>query len=385
MPDRAPLRVLVLDAFHGGSHRQFVERWRAHSRHALTVLALPGHHWKWRMRHAAVHFAEQLAARSRERWDMVFCTDMLNLAELVGLAPARVAAPPRVVYFHENQLTFPVARPDARDLHFGFSNFTTCLAADEVWFNSAYHRGEFLAALREFAARMPDFRPTAAVERVAARARVRSPGIDAPAVARVEPRPPGPLRIVWPHRWEYDKGPALLFAALRRLVDRGVEFRVSVIGQTFRSAPPEFAAARTWLSHHVDRWGYQARREDYARALAEADVVLSTADHEFFGIAMLEAVAAGCVPLAPARLAYPETLGPVDGARARFFYDPDGGALELAARLEALADAVARGDALWPLGVAPGELVARYRWPRVAADMDDAIAALVSARASDER
>ncbi len=372
----------MLDAFHGGSHRQFVERWRAHSRHHLHVLALPGHHWKWRMRHAAIEFAERLqdAVAAGETWDALVCTDMLNLAEFSGLAPAPVAALPRVVYFHENQLTFPVARPDARDLHFGFSNFTTCLAADEVWFNSEYHRREFLGALRAFVARMPDHRPLAAVERVAARARVHSPGIDsvsASGAGRPRERAPGPLRIVWPHRWEYDKGPELLFAALRLLFDRGVEFRVSVIGQTFRRVPEVFARARGWLLERVDRWGFQERREDYDAALRDADVVLSTAEHEFFGIAVLEAVAAGCVPLVPARLAYPETLGPVDAndGRASFFHD--GAPEDLAARLERLAGLVAQGAPLWPTGLVSSDLVERYRWPQVARAMDDGLARLV--------
>ena len=36
--------------------------------------------------------------------------------------------------------------------------------------------------------------------------------------------------------------------------------------------------------------------------------MLSTARHEFFGIAVAEALRAGCLPWLPARLSYPELL-----------------------------------------------------------------------------
>ena len=38
----------------------------------------------------------------------------------------------------------------------------------------------------------------------------------------------------------------------------------------------------------------------------DADIALSTADHEFFGISMVEAAMAGCYCLVPNRLSYPE-------------------------------------------------------------------------------
>ena len=49
-----------------------------------------------------------------------------------------------------------------------------------------------------------------------------------------------------------------------------------------------------------------ASREEYAALLASADVAVSTAENEFFGLAMIEACYAGCTPLVPDRLAYPE-------------------------------------------------------------------------------
>jgi hypothetical protein len=139
-------RILALNPWHGGSHQAFLDGWSRHSRHQLTVLKLRPGRWKWRMRHSAVTFAERLKGEDGPlpgSFDALFCTDMLNLAEFRGLAPLWVAQLPAIVYFHENQLTYPVREERERDLHFAMTNITSCLAADRVWFNSDWHREEF--------------------------------------------------------------------------------------------------------------------------------------------------------------------------------------------------------------------------------------------------
>ena len=58
------MKVLALEPYYGGSHKAFLDGWRAHSRHEWTILGLPAYKWKWRMRHAALTFAEQVRERT---------------------------------------------------------------------------------------------------------------------------------------------------------------------------------------------------------------------------------------------------------------------------------------------------------------------------------
>lgn len=378
------MRILALEPYYGGSHQAFLDGWSATSRHEWTILSLPAYKWKWRMRHAAVTFADEtrkLTAQG-QTWDALFCSDMLNLAEFLGLAPAAVGALPSVAYFHENQLTYPVRVESERDYQFAMTNLTTALAAKAVWFNSAFHRDSFLKALAVFLQRMPDHQPTEAVARIEDKACVHHPGVCPPGAPRI--RDSDSLRILWAARWEHDKNPDTFFAALKRVKAQGVPFRVSVIGEQFRDTPSVFAWAREYFADHIDRWGYQGTREEYVAALRQADVFVSTAEHEFYGLSAVEATLAGAYPVLPERLAYPEVFGVADieGA-AEFFYD--GSTDALANRLIEIARRAPAGGL--PAN-ATGELRCRLKaltWPNCTAGLDDAIERVRSSRPSDDR
>ena len=365
------MNILALEPYYGGSHRAFIDGLSKASRHTWTLLTLPAHMWKWRMRHSAITFASQAAELTGKRrsWDILFCSDMLNLAEFAALAPVEIALLPKVIYFHENQLTYPVRAEDERDYHFAMTNLISTLAADAVWFNSQFHSDSFLDALAKFLKSMPDHQPLEAIEKIRAKSSVYPPGIANFPVRKA--REPGPLRILWAARWEHDKNPEDFFEALEILKAKNVPFRLSVIGQSFQDRPAIFDQAHSDFRDHIDLWGYQQSRNDYERALCEADVVVSTANHEFFGIGILEAIAAGAYPLVPNRLSYPEILGlgRLEGA-GQFFYD--GTARDLADNLSGLADRIKK-NVLWPVEITPTILTDHLKWHNLAFRYDEAL------------
>ena len=132
----------------------------------------------------------------------------------------------------------------------------------------------------------------------------------------------GPL-VLWNQRWEYDKDPETMLRALYALADEGVAFRVALAGENFRVQPSEFAAARERLGERLVHFGYAESENDYARLLWEADVVVSTAIHEFFGVSVVEAIYCGARPVLPNRLSYPELIPPAHHA-ARLYDDFEG-------------------------------------------------------------
>ena len=364
------MRILALQAYDAASHRAFLEGWQQHSRHAFDTLTLPARHFKWRMRQAPIELAKRIDrfAAEGKAWDALFCTSMLDLAALRGLCPA-AAALPCAVYFHENQLTYPVRYEDQRDIHFGLTNMTTALAAiaargergaPNVWWNSAYNRDSFLTALAELLSNMPDHQPTDAVEQIRDASAVHYPGID--PIQPTARASDGSATLLWAARWEHDKGPERFFEAIDELDRRGVNFRLSVIGEQFAEYPKCFDTARERYADRIVRWGYQESLADYAAALSEADIVVSTSGHEFFGLAVAEAVSAGCYPVLPEALAYPEVWG-----RTPVYHDD---------KPEVIADCIELAMTIEP-SARIESLANRFAWSAVAPGLDDAIEALM--------
>ncbi len=369
------MRILALDPYLGGSHTAFFDGVTARSRHQWTLLGVPPDKNTVRIRHATIGLAEEAARRLQagQSWDLLFCSDMLNLAEFRGLVPEPIRSLSSVAYFFENQLTCPVRHESERDPHFVLSNLTTALAADRVWFNSKFHRDDFLGGLAVFLKSVPGGELAGVTERIRAKSAVCYPGIN--EFAARGPRPPGPMRILWVARWEHDKNPGTFFQALQTLKWYGAEFRLSVLGQQFLQHPPAFDWAREYFYYHIDWWGYQPNRREYEDALAEADVVVSTADYEFFGLSTVEAIAAGTYPVLPDRLAFPEILGSAQVRPACDFYY-QGGAQELADRLVLLAERTRHND-LWQGDPdLARRLVAKFHWDRLVPALDDELEAV---------
>ncbi|XP_075996053.1 tRNA-queuosine alpha-mannosyltransferase [Genypterus blacodes] len=462
MQEEVSPSVLLVEPFYGGSHKQLMDLLRENV-HGCVAFTLPAKKWHWRARTAALHFMQSIPASASYR--VLFASSVLNLCELVSLRPD-LSPLKKVLYFHENQLAYPVRKDQQRDFQYGYNQVLSCLVADVVVFNSLYNMESFLSSISSFMKRMPDHRPKDLDQLIRPKCQVLHFPLQLPDVTRflpkhkLLPRPVGPshsdditepqqqqqqhgplspgpqhqdldlqgphesraeqrdldlqgphesragqgdldlqgphesraeqrdldlqgphesragqgdldlqgphesraeqreldlqgphesraeqreldlqgphesraeqrdldlqgphesrgaeekeeghmkpLHIVWPHRWEHDKDPELLFSTLLKLKERSLDFHVSVLGETFTDVPEIFPEARRRLDRHILHWGFLPSKDDFLSVLCQADVVVSTARHEFFGVAMLEAVHCGCFPLCPKALVYPE-------------------------------------------------------------------------------
>lgn len=298
-------RILLLSAYDAASHK----RWREQLTHLLPdyqwhSLVLPPRFFQWRIRGNALSWLDEPCLQ--EHWDLVVATSMVDLATLRGVHP-QLASTPCVLYMHENQFAFPLSQQQQGRVEPQMVNLYSAVAANRVVFNSAWNCDSFLSGAQALLDKLPDAVPSGIIERI----QQKSDVIPVPIEDRLFTGEPGVINracphILWNHRWEYDKGPDRLLNFLERLEQSLQPYKLSVVGEGFRNHPKAFGEIQARFAHRLENWGFLASRSEYDGLLRKADVVLSTALHDFQGLSMLEAMASGCVPLAPDRLAYRE-------------------------------------------------------------------------------
>ena len=368
------MRILLIEPFYGGSHAAWAQGYQQHSTHEVEILGLPGKNWKWRMQGAAVTLARryhELLQQGRQ-YDLLLVSDMLDLATFTGLIRKTAdlgSKLPIALYFHENQLTYPLSpneksNPAGRNRQFGLINFTSALTADICLFNSDFHRRNFLAALPPFLQRFPDYQGTDEIAVIEKKSEVLYLGLDLKRLLASKPEtvpiatvtPARPPLILWNHRWEYDKNPTEFFLMLQSLMAAEIDFEVAILGEHSAVSPDLFLSNRELLGPRLIHFGFVESFSEYAAWLWRADLLPVTSHHDFFGISVIEAVYCNCYPLLPRRLAYPEHFpGEIND---KFFYSDH---QDLLKKIEYHLKNITETRQS-----CPGRLIAGYDWAQMA-------------------
>ncbi|XP_047400961.1 glycosyltransferase-like domain-containing protein 1 isoform X8 [Sciurus carolinensis] len=329
-----PMSILIIEAFYGGSHKQLVDLLQEELE-SCVLYTLPAKKWHWRARTAALYFSQNVPIS--EHYRILFASSVLNLTELTALRPD-LGKLKKILYFHENQLVYPVKKHQERDFQYGYNQILSCLVADMVVFNSVFNMESFLTSIGKFMKLIPDHRPKDLESIIRPKCQVIYFPIRFPDVSRFMPKhkithlkrmlslkgnggaapsmacpsqqeqrdsenlledfnseynvhfdlgtvqqenldnssmqepdsrqsnssvnssshhgeneqnltlnpcdtlrgvdnQQRPLHLVWPHRWEHDKNPESFFKVLMHLKDLGLNFHVSVLGETFTDVP----------------------------------------------------------------------------------------------------------------------------------------------------
>ena len=335
--------IIIIEPFYGGSHKQLIDllihEFKENENRKIYLLTLPATKWHWRLRCSALYFAEMAPKLSSKNQYVLFCSSMFDLSTFLSLRPeycnniiddSSSSIVKKILYFHENQLAYPTRQEDTykreiRDFQFGYIQILSSLVADHVCFNSDFNRQSFLDNIQGHFKNLPSNQKLIKgdIERkIYSKSEVlyfpicinnKNNNINNNNMMPEDE----PLHILWNHRWEHDKNPESFFQVICRLieeVDNVSSISLSVVGESFGEVPDIFDIYKTKFEQNnnyynklnVKHWGYVESKEKYFNILKDADIVVSTANHEFYGVSVLEAVLHNCFPLVPNRLVYPE-------------------------------------------------------------------------------
>jgi glycosyltransferase involved in cell wall biosynthesis len=317
------VRILLISAYEASSHKAWANTlMNGLDQHEWCYLSLPARHFAWRIRGNAMSFAfdPQFKPQIEQEYDLVIATSMTDCVGLKAFCP-NLQNIPWLLYFHENQFAYPASDKQQGLIEMQMVTLYSALAADLCVFNSAFNKDSFFGGAHALLKKLPDYVSPDWLNDIEAKSQVLAVPLDMPTsieslvetslASEIEEsgKLPEPIKLVWSARWEFDKGPDRLLAMLEELERRKLDYEIAILGEQFRSIPKEFDQIQANFSHRIIQFGFAPSRADYLGFLASSDIVLSTALHEFQGLAVLEAVALGCVPVLPDRQVYPELFG----------------------------------------------------------------------------
>lgn len=307
------MRILLISAYEASSHKAWAHTlMKGLSQHDWAYLSLPARHFAWRIRGNAMSFAfdPKFKPILEKPYDLVIATSMTDCVGLKAFCPD-LQNLPWILYFHENQFAYPASDKQQGLIEMQMVTLYSALAADGCVFNSQFNKASFFAGARALLKKLPDYVSPDWLNHTEDKAQVLPVPLDIAHCANLKEATgrSDRVRLVWSARWEFDKGPDRLLAILEELERRQIDYDIAILGEQFRSIPKEFDLIQAKFAHRIRQFGYAPSRADYLDFLASSDIVLSTALHEFQGLAVLEAVALGCVPVLPDRQVYPELFG----------------------------------------------------------------------------
>ena len=295
--------VVVLEPWYQGSHRSWVKGWRSHSNHSIRLIDGTDAGWRRSLVTAPTRFAEAINGAAKPI-DALVASTPIDLASVLGLIDRSTYRPPTLLYMHESQIGYPPGPKGGRPYRAMVNDLNSIMSADKVAVATQYHADLLRKGMPTFAEELVPGSGRKVQSKLEA-LHVLPVGIEVSGLSPASVS--GPTRVLWNHRWSHDKNPGEFVHAMTLLAAEGYEFSLYALGEVERAGEKAHRRMTEQLSDRVLISGTQ-HRDTYRQILCNSDLVVSTAHHEFFGIAIAEAIAAGARPLIPDRLSYPEIV-----------------------------------------------------------------------------
>ncbi len=316
------MNILFVEPYYGGSHKLFLDQLiieleqRNHQCHSIKLSAK-----KWRWRFLSSHF--QLAEMVNNNFlnsppEIIVCSSLMDTASFKGLLLPHFQKTAIITFFHENQMAYPINesaenRKDQiklRKYTYPLVHLNQILGSDGLLFNSKYNHQSLFEGVEKFIRKMPDANPKKLIEKAKKKCFITGLGLKMnETISEPIPWDKRPMRILWNHRWEYDKNPNEFIKLFQNLVKKNKHLELDILGEDRSGEHTDtFLEFKDRFPGHIKTFGGLKEREDYINQLGKSRLLPVTSHHDFFGLSVVDAILNGVIPLLPRRLSYPELI-----------------------------------------------------------------------------
>jgi len=297
------LRILFIEPLMNGSHASVIRNYLLHTKHKIDLLSLDGEHWIKNLCTGAGRLSRHLNQKFPSPvHDIVVATDLFQQGDFYTLQIKRFGNIPKIFLAHEHQFGVPKSglRYD-NDLNVRLSNVISTICADKCIFLSNSSMTQYTENLRTYLSEN-------IAESIERKCKSINLGVDFksfdkyPFVKNFDQ-----AIILWNHRLEFDKNPEEFFRALNELATEGLDFKVIIASDTSDpNISKEVKEGIGKLGDKIVHQGYVRNKKKLAQLYWKSNIVVSTAEAEFFGLSVAEAIHCNCWPILPKRLTFPQ-------------------------------------------------------------------------------
>lgn len=319
------MNICLIEGYASGSHLYFAECLKEELKRQyswdLSIVSTPGRHWRTRLQkgHGLLveKLKEKLATKEIPSPELFIVTSLTDTAAFRGLLPRELSKVPIIQYMHENQMSYPL-NPNNQGLETakilqknvipGY-HLNQLLGSDLMVFNSDFHRRDFFEHLDGFLSDHGEKELKKKVHSLKSQAKVLPIGLPFPS-RELTPFSKRPKRLLWNHRWEYDKNPEFFSSQIQKLLKENGDWQLSLLGENKEGHKSLvcFDELKAQFPDHITHFGHLKNRTEYYQAISECRLLPVTSHHDFLGLAIIEAMIFGVIPLLPKRLVYPELV-----------------------------------------------------------------------------
>lgn len=316
------MNILLLEPYYGGSHKYFIDQLSSHLEsegHNVTLISLAPRHWRSRLQLGHLSLIQKLKESMKEvepRFDLILLNSLMDCATFKSLLPPSFSHTPLWIYFHENQMGYPLDKDsptfkrdeDIQKHIIPSFHLNQVLCGDKLIFNSNFTRENTFNCLSDFINSRSENTSFLNLDRLKENSLVIPVGTSPSPLKQQTAWVSRPKRILWNHRWEYDKGPQEFFSLFEVLIREDPTLSLSLLGENNRDKSGIFSLFKSRYHNNIHHFGFIESKDQYWKELDLCRVLPVTSIHDFLGLSLLEAIEAGVIPLLPDRLVYPELI-----------------------------------------------------------------------------